>query len=296
MHINQLITFLEVAKTNRFREAARRLNLTQPAVSAQIRSLEESLGTLLFHRQPVSLTSAGHAFLPHARQILALAETGKRAVRDSQSSLPLSITVGASSGAALTVLPRLSRYFNGVRSDIRVSVHTLPVVEIVDGLHSGRLDAGIVYGSQTDPDLVSQVLMYDHFILITPKSHPLAQREHLPVAELTGMPMISLTPENPERQWLDWLLSVKKIHPETVIELSSVEEVKRAVRFGLGIALIPRLSRDDEMDRDLHRVRLSGFNHQFPIVLLRPNDRHLSPDLLRFLEDTCGIYSPEWED
>jgi DNA-binding transcriptional LysR family regulator len=296
MQPNQLIAFIEVAKTGNFREAARRLNLTQPAVSAQIRSLEESLGAPLFQRQPVSLTAEGCAFLPYARQMLALAETGKRAVQDSQSSISRSITVGASSGAALTILPRLSRYFGDGSSTLRVCVHTRHVEEIVDGLHQGRLDAGIVYGLHPQPDLFCQVLLYDHFILITPRDYPWVQREHLPIAALDNHPLISLAPETPERQLLDDLLTIKNVQPQTVIELSSVEEIKRAVRTGLGIAIIPQLSRDAHLDRDIHPVRLTGFHHQLPIVLLRPNDRHLPPDLHDFLEDVCGIYPADWGD
>lgn len=296
MYMHQLITFLEVVKTGHFREAARRLNLTQPAVSAQIRNLEESLGSALFHRQPVSLTAAGKAFLPHARQILALAETGKRAVQDSHSTQQGSITVGASSGAALTVLPRMLRYFHGNRPEIRVSVHTLPSSKIIDGLHEGRLDTGILYGSQEDPDLVRQVLLYDRFVLITPHDHSLARHSHLSVGELGEMPLISLTPETPERQLLDRLFSTKGVQPEVVIELSSVEEVKRTVRLKLGIAVVPRLSLDDELDRDLRWIYLTGSDDQFPVVLLRTRDQHLSPILLRFLADIRGIYPSPWDD
>ncbi|PTM59911.1 LysR family transcriptional regulator [Desmospora activa] len=296
MQINQLITFLEVVKTGHFREAARRLNLTQPAVSAQIRSLEESLGSALFHRQPVSLTAAGKAFLPHARQMIALAETGRRAVQDSQTTQRGSITVGASSGAALAVLPRMLRYFHGNQPDVRVSVHTLPASTIINGLHEGRLDAGILYGSLEDTELVRQVLLYDRFVLITPYDHTLAIHSYLSMDELKTTPLISLTPETPERQLLNRLFSVKGIQPETAIELSSVEEVKRSVRLKLGIAIVPRLSLDDELDRDLRWIYLTGSDEQFPVVLLRPRDQHLSPTLHHFLEDIRGIYPSPWND
>ena len=104
-----------MAKHNSFRKAAQELTLTQPAVSAQIRSLEEELGAPLFLRQRVRLTSGGKAFLPYARQVAALLEEGKRAVQDTEEMLRGKLTIGATSGAAITILPRLLTYFRDIR-------------------------------------------------------------------------------------------------------------------------------------------------------------------------------------
>lgn len=295
MNLPQLITFLEVAKRNHFRRAAEHLKLTQPAVSAQIRSLEDELGTPLFHRPNVTLTAAGKAFLPYARQIVALAEEGKQAARETEELLQGSVTLGTASGVALAILPRLLRYFQGSHPSIRVTVHTLPGDRIARGVREGRLDAGIGYLFHPPDQLQSHILFYDSLALIAPPDHPFARKSYVSPAELDGIPLISLPPEATERKWMDQVLRNQGIEPVVSIELSSVEEIKRTVRQGLGLALIPRLSLDPEVDRTIRTLRVPGLHHQLPVALFFPEGRHLPKALRRLLDDIRGIYPPEPE-
>src|SRR5699024_3765321 len=145
MNLTQILTFLEVAKQNSFRKASETLLLTQPAVSAQIRALEEELGAPLFLRQRVRLSSAGKAFLPYARQVAALLEEGKQAVQETENLQRGSFTIGAHSGAAITILPRLLTYFRDVGPSLQVTVHTLPGAHVIQDVWEGRLDSGIWY-------------------------------------------------------------------------------------------------------------------------------------------------------
>ncbi|QKG85201.1 LysR family transcriptional regulator [Kroppenstedtia pulmonis] len=288
--MDQLITFLEIAKQNSFRQAALRLNLTQPAVSAQIRNLEAELECLLFHRHRVSLTPAGKEFLPFARQMIALWEEGKKTVLETQDLLQGNVTIGISSGVALTVLPRLLRYFRDTRPKVKITAHTLPVEETIQGIEEGQLDAGILYGQKAGPTLQSQTLFYDNLILISPVDHPVSAHSFLSLNQLRQLPLISLTPNTPERQWLDQLFHKAGIYPEIIIELSSVEEVKRMVREGLGPALVPLLSLDPSTDENVRRIRVPELTTQLPVTLLYPQGPYLSLSLQRILDDIQGIY------
>lgn len=107
---------------------------------------------------------------------------------------------------------------------------------------------------------------------------------------LKDTPIISLVPEATERRLIDQLLHEKNIHPESSIELSSLEEVKRMVREGLGLALIPRFCIDPIVDQDLRQLRVPGLKTQLPIVLLYPKERYLSSALRRLLDDIRGIH------
>lgn len=295
LNLSQILTFLEVAKQNSFRKAAQKLTLTQPAVSAQIRSLEEELGAPLFLRQRVRLTSGGKAFLPYARQVAALLEEGKQAVQDTEELLQGKLTIGATSGAAITILPRLLIYFRDNRPQVRVTVHTLPGDQVVQGVLEGRFDAGINYLDQSLDHLKNQVLFYDTLALIAPLDHPVAQEPYFQLEKLKKTPLISLIPEATERKLMDQILWEKGIRIESSIELTSLEEVKRMVREGLGLALIPRLCLDPVTDSQLRQLRVPGLNHQLPVVLLYPKERYHSSALCRLLNDIRGIYTPEEE-
>ncbi|PTX58322.1 DNA-binding transcriptional LysR family regulator [Melghirimyces profundicolus] len=295
MNLTQILTFLAVAKHNSFRKAAEELMLTQPAVSAQIRSLEEELGAPLFLRQRVRISSAGKAFLPYARQVAALLEEGKQAVRDTEELRRGSFTIGATSGAAITILPRLLTYFRDIRPRLRVTVHTLTGDQVVQGVLEGRLDAGISYQVQPTDHLEHQVLFYDTLTLVAPLDHPAAKEDYFQLERLKETALISLVPNAAERRLIDQVLREKGIQPEASIELSSLEEVKRMVREGLGLALIPRLSLDPEADQRLRQIRVPGLKSQLPVVLLYPKERYHSSALRRLLDDIRGIYTPEEE-
>ncbi|GGA49997.1 LysR family transcriptional regulator [Kroppenstedtia guangzhouensis] len=295
MNLSQILTFLEVAKHNSFRKAAQELTLTQPAVSAQIRSLEEELGAPLFLRQRVRLTSGGKAFLPYARQVAALLEEGKRAVQDTEEMLRGKLTIGATSGAAITILPRLLTYFRDIRPRLRVTVHTLSGNQVVQGVLEGRLDAGINYLDQPLDHLQNQVLFYDTLTLIAPLDHPAARESYFRLEKLKETPLISLVPEATEQKLIDRILREKGIRTESSIELTSLEEVKRMVREGLGLALIPRLCLDPMTDDGLRQLRVPGLKNQLPVVLLYPKERYHSSALRRLLNDIRGIYTPEGE-
>ncbi|MDA8353292.1 MAG: LysR family transcriptional regulator [Firmicutes bacterium] len=293
MNLTQILTFLEVAKQNSFRKASETLLLTQPAVSAQIRALEEELGAPLFLRQRVRLSSAGKAFLPYARQVAALLEEGKQAVQETENLQRGSFTIGAHSGAAITILPRLLTYFRDVRPSLQVTVHTLPGDQVIQGVLEGRLDAGICYQLHPTDLLEYQVLFYDNLTLVAPPDHPAAQEPYFQLERLKETPLISLVPEAIVRKLIDQVLRENNIQPEFSIELSSLEEVKRMVREGLGLALIPQLCIDPKTDGNLRQLRVPGLKSQIPGVLVYPKERHHSSALRRLLDDIRGIYTPE---
>lgn len=293
MYLQQLITFLQVVKNKSFRRAAEHLCLTQPAISAQIRSLEEELGSPLFHRQPLSLTSGGEAFLPFAKQIVALAEESKRVVQDIEGLPQGNITVGASSGVVMAILPRLLKYFRDQDPRIQVTLHTQTRERILHELREGRLDVGITYHLEAVPRIETRVLFYDSLILIAPSDHPEAKLPVFPLERLAEIPLLSLTKETTERQLIDLHLRQLGISPRIQAELSGTEEIKRMVRLGFGFALIPRLAFEPGQDHSIRQLRVPGLSPQLPVTLLFPEGRYLSLALRQFIDDIRGIYPME---
>lgn len=295
MHIQQLITFLEVAKKRHFRQAAEHLRLTQPAVSAQIRALEEELGVSLFQRQPITLTPAGKAFLPYAKQVLSLIEEGKRAAFDSADTLPEEVTVAVPSGVALPILSRLLKYFRQEHPHVRVTIRTKNRSALIRGLRDGEVDVGIVYGIPENRHIRSRVIHYDTLTLIAPADHPIARVPYLSLERLKDTPLLALSSETEEQLLIDRLLRERGIHPPIAVELRSVEEILRMVALGFGPALVPRLALQGAEKTGIREVRITGLEIQWPVTLVVPCHRVLSSGFRRLMDDLCGIYPSEQE-
>lgn len=295
MHIQQLITFLEVAKRRHFRKAAEHLRLTQPAVSAQIRGLEEELGFSLFQRHPFALTAAGKAFLPYAKQVLSLIEEGKLAALDSENTLPEEVTVAVSSGMAMPILARLLKYFRQEHPRVRVTIRTKNRTELIRGLRDGEVDIGIVYGIPEHRHIRSQVIHYDTITLIAPADHPVARAPFLPLERIGAIPLLALSSETEEQQLINRLLRERGIYPPIAVELRSVEKILRMVALGFGPALVPKLALQGTGEPGVREVRITGLEVQWPVTLVVPYRRILSAGFRQLMDDICGIYPSEPE-
>jgi DNA-binding transcriptional LysR family regulator len=129
-----------------FRKAGELLNLTQPAVSAQIKSLEDEFKTVLIDRnQPVTLTDHGQVFLEHAEQILTIVEELKQKLSDLNQTPQGHILLGTTSSIAIQILPRVLSYFQNQFPLIKTTIHSMPSSQVMTSVENGSVDIGITY-------------------------------------------------------------------------------------------------------------------------------------------------------
>ncbi len=146
MNISQLETLLTISKTMSFRKAGELLNLTQPAVSAQMKSLEDEFQTVLIDRnQPVTLTESGKLFLTHAQIILQTVEDLKQRLADLNQAPQGHIHLGTTTSIAMQILPRVLSYFQNQYPMIKTSIHSMTTSEIMYAVENGTIDLGITY-------------------------------------------------------------------------------------------------------------------------------------------------------
>ncbi|SFI98428.1 LysR family transcriptional regulator [Thermoflavimicrobium dichotomicum] len=295
MNEQQLLTFIEVARRKHFRQAADALQLTQPAVSAQIRSLEEELGTTLFYRPNVKLTSSGSLFLPYALQIVDLIREAKESISENEKK-PINrpMVIGTTSCLAMTVLLRLTHYFQSFRQTLPLRVLTLSADEIITALNEGQVDLGIAYKLDSLPSHIqTKTLFYDSFALIASYDHPLAKKNtYITVSDLEHIPIISFAPSTMERRMMDQIFKQYGIQLNIMIELTSVDEIKSLVAANYGAALIPTISVDSKSS-SYRRIHMTKFDHSFPVQLYYPEKRYQSRTLRKLIEDISGIYTVE---
>jgi DNA-binding transcriptional LysR family regulator len=291
MNINQLETFVMISKTMSFRRAGELLNLTQPAVSAQIKSLEDEFKTTLIDRnQPVTLTDGGLLFLEHAQHMLETVEILKQKLADLDDTPQGHITLGTTTSIAMQTLPRVLSYFQNQFPQIKTTIHSMSSAQIMTSVENGSVDIGIAYLFDKTTSLETSTLYYDSFELVVSPEHPLAGLSHTGIESLRGIPLIMLSPETAGRRFLDDIFSKLGIKPQIVMELSSSEEVKRMVELDLGAAIVSKLSIAEELKRgSLKMIQVPELELSHPVGVIYKSGRYLNSAMHQFLMDLKGM-------
>ncbi|MDS0135907.1 MULTISPECIES: LysR substrate-binding domain-containing protein [unclassified Amycolatopsis] len=231
--LRKLRYFVAVAEELHFGRAAARLHIAQPALSRQIRALEDELKTPLFvrDRRSTVLTAAGEQLLTDARDLLAAAEAVHRRVTAAAEAKPV-LTVGFMPGLVVTPAVRaLARQGIAVRL-LRTSWH-----DQVEVLHDGRVDVSIIRLPADQRGLTVRPLFTEPRVVMVPAGHRLAGKESVPVTELADEHLLQDPDAVPE--WRDIALELRRPDRPEVPRIDSVEEKLELVAAGAGISVIP---------------------------------------------------------
>ncbi|MFD0715194.1 LysR family transcriptional regulator [Paenibacillus sp. GCM10027626] len=291
MNINQLETLLTISKTMSFRKAGELLNLTQPAVSAQIKSLEDEFKTVLIDRnQPVTLTDRGQVFLDHAEKILAIVEELKQKLSDLSQTPQGHIVLGTTASIAMQILPRVLSYFQDQFPLIKTTIHSMPSSQVMTSVENGSVDIGITYLSERNPSVETSILYYDTYELVVSPDHPMSSLKHTTVESLKDIPMIMLSPDTLGRRFVDQIFRKYNFNPNIIMELSSSEEVKRMVEINLGAAVVSKLSIVNEVRLGtLKMIKVNELELSHPVGVVYKSGRYLNSAMQQFLSDLKGM-------
>ncbi|MFB5761738.1 LysR family transcriptional regulator [Paenibacillus medicaginis] len=292
MNISQLETLITISKTMSFRKAGELLNLTQPAVSAQIKSLEDEFKTVLVDRnQPVTLTDRGKVFLEHAERILDVVEELRQKLSDLNETPQGHIVLGTTTSIAIQILPRVLSYFQDQFPLIKTSIQSMASSAIYQQVENGMIDVGIGYLIERNPNLSTSVLYYDTFELVVSPSHPLAsQASSATMESLREIPLILLSPDTVGRRFVEDVFKKHGIEPHVVMELSSSEEVKRMVEINLGAAIISKQSVSSEIRAGtLKIIPISVLEVSHPVGVIYKSSRYLNSAMRQFISDLKGM-------
>ncbi|HGM5493064.1 TPA: LysR substrate-binding domain-containing protein [Serratia fonticola] len=244
MELRHLRYFLAVAEERHFGRAAERLNIVQPALSMQIRALEEELGGPLLMRtsRRVELTEAGHLLLTQARNTLAQAEHAKFIVQRSLRGEMGSVRVGFAGNAVFSgKLMRDLRTFHQTYPDVELIVREMPPQLQADAILAGQLDIGYTpdHRKVQDPALVAERIGHWERRVAMSDEHPLAQEPQLTLAMLAAEPLIFYDALDADEHLLD-MLSQRLGHPPNIAHRAgSTLSVLALAAAGLGIAMVP---------------------------------------------------------
>jgi len=283
---DHLLTFAAVADAGNISRAAQALHLSQPAVSGQLRALQESFGEPLYRRSGhgIALTEAGERLAAHARQLRQTFQQAQ-AARDAWRGLDTgTLRLGASTTPASYLLPALVAGFRQRHPALAVQLVDGNTREIVEQI--GRLDLAFIEGevpAGLPADTAVHAWRQDEVVAVVRADHALAARAHAPLAEVAGQPFIMREPGSGVRRLVERAFEQAGLAYDVALELAGVEGVKQAVRAGLGVGFVSRLSMRHE-DGLLHALRLGPRGLARTLSILVPHASAPSRAATRFLQ------------
>jgi DNA-binding transcriptional LysR family regulator len=250
MEILQLETFLAVATYGGFHRAAEALRVSQPAVSARISTLEESLGTRLFEREhgKFSLSLAGKALRPHAEQVLRQVAIARQAVHEMHPIAAGTLPIAASLSICTYLLPEVLKKYQESHPNVIVSVRSGNSAQVLKMVLDGDVDLGLAR-SLNHPEVETIQLRDDPLILVGHSGHPALARRKLRLEELESMPIISYDRGSSDWTLMNGLFRRNGLLPNIVLEVETIEACKRMVLRKLGLAFLPQIAVVDELRR-----------------------------------------------
>jgi len=286
MNLKHLAVFHVAAKSGSINQASKSLFVSQPAISRQIRLLEQSLGVELFDRLPrgVRLTEAGRILAEDARRIFALVKRAELSMQEIRSLDAGSLALGASTTIGNYLLPPIltdfQRQFPGV--DIHLAIGNTDFIQHM--LLEDQISLGFTEGFVEHEELQSEVFMRDELFIIAPPAHPLALRPHVTMAELSGFPFVMREEGSGTRAVLERRMAHYDVAMKHGITLGSTDAVKSTVRAGAGIAAISRLAVQSELETGLlARIHVEDMALHRSLHLVHHCDRRDSPATRAFI-------------
>jgi len=243
MELRHLKYFVAVAEELHFGRAARRLNLAQPPLSQQIRSLEEELGGRLFTRtsRKVELTESGRLFLEQARLILAQADKAGHAVRAAHRGEAGRITIGFVTSAVYTLVPTILREFNRGRPHVEIRCFEMNSNEQRVALQDRRIEVGFNRAPLADAMMHVEILARERFVLALPSDHPRARDRKLRLRQFAGDGFIQFSRDQGNVIYDGVIASCHRagFSPRIAQESTGVQTTLALVAAGLGVAMVP---------------------------------------------------------
>jgi LysR family transcriptional regulator, low CO2-responsive transcriptional regulator len=286
MDFDQLEIFLEVARLSSFSRAAEKRFRTQPAISSQIRALEEEVGARLLDRSGgrVSLTAAGKLFFKYAEETLERRKIILTEIAETERVPRGEIVVGANEGTCLHILPEVFAQFKRDYPNVSVSIKRSDYATILEAILENAVDFGVVSLPVNDNRLEAQMIHRDHLVVITAANHPLSARKSVSIAEVAIYPLV-LPKAGHTRDALDALFYDHHVKPNLAMELDSSELLKRFVAAGVGVGFIARSNIEEDIRaKALVAITLADVQIRRDLALVFRKDKSLSRAARAFID------------
>jgi DNA-binding transcriptional LysR family regulator len=288
MDLDQLHTFLEIVRLKSFSKAAQTCYRTQPAISAQVRQLEQELNTTLFERlgTKISLTVAGRIFAEYAEQILDFRKRAQDAINELEKVPRGEIVIAANEATCIYVLPSVFSEFKKRFPNVQLLVDRSYGTRVVQAVLDNQADFGITQLPVQEKKLEAVKIHSDEIRLLVPYNHRLAQKAHVLARDLVGEQLLMPKTGTTRARLNEWLDSVEE-QLTISMELDSTEMIKRFVMADLGVSFLAASHCMEEVEgRRLAAVPLGPDTMIRRVGLIYRKDKSLSKAALGFIQVT----------
>ncbi len=299
----RLHVFHTVARLSSFTKAANQLHMTQPAVTFQVRQLEEQFNTRLFDRnhKRITLTEAGAIIFEYAEKILGLYEEMESSVGELTGEMRGVLLVGASTTIGEYLLPRVLGAFRNAYPAMKVRMNVANTRDIVQQVENNTIDIGIVEGAVSNFNLAIRECKPDQLVVILPRGHELSARDRVAPDELLDYQFVLREEGSGTREVLADYIREGGADPnklDIVMELGSGESVKGAIESGLGISVVSEATVRKEAQLGTLEVRplAPPLQRAFSFVHQKQKFRSQAVErFYQFIQEQCRKGDP-WQE
>jgi LysR family cyn operon transcriptional activator len=296
MEFRHLRYFLAVADALHFTKAAEGLPVSQPALSAQVKQLEQEVGVPLFDRvgRSVQLTRAGTIFREHARRALREMELAQLAIAEAEGLQSGTLAVGVVQTVNAYLVPEIVSRFSALHPGVGLKLDELSGPDIEAGVRSGLLDVGIGFVPVNCDHIESQLMFEEDFVFIASHRHRFAKRRHLALSSLADEALILLPSIFCTRQLLNASFEHAGVQPKIIIEMNSIEGILATVRTSKLATILPRLSLGLERNNSLRGIPLKQPTPRRSIGLLWKKGGYRSGAVLALADQVKSVVKEYW--
>jgi len=287
MHIQNFKTFCDLVETQSFSKAARLNEVTQSAVSQQLKAMEGYYDMLIIDRnqKKFRLTQQGTALYATFKEILNLYEKLDCEIQEMRNVISGTINISTVNSIGLHELPPYLKSFMKDFPSVNTRVEYRRANLVYEDVLHGSADVGLVAFPVKNKELTIIPFATDELIVAMNPQNPLSKKKSLQIKELEGVDFIAFEKDIPTRKATDEILKKAGIEVSIVMEFDNVETVKRGLEINAGVAIIPKNTVSNETDRkQLVTARLDNGVHLRPLSIVHKKTRMLTPALRSFIE------------
>jgi DNA-binding transcriptional LysR family regulator len=292
MNLHHLWIFFAIAESGSLSTASRRLHISQPALSRQLKWFEDRLGVVLFERlaRGMRLTQAGEILRDYAARLFEIERAASIAMREIQNVDRGQLVIGASNTIGTYLLPAWLAAFRNRYPKIALSVFVGNTEQVAQGVSDLRFTYGFIEGPLHVAQLRVERLMHDEVLPVASAQHAVVKQKRLDLRALDTLPLLMREEGSGTLELVTATLKSFNVSPTNVVQLSNTEALKRAAIQGGGIAWLPRCSIERELATgDLVALRIPKLVIRRPLNLIRSIGSYRAPAGEAFLEIVRGM-------
>ncbi len=281
--------FCLVVEEGTISQAARLSFVTQPAVTRQIRQLEEIYKAQLFERNAgkLTLSKAGEILYPYAKEIVEYSKLSFEAIQELTGNEETVLHIGASSTIGEYLLPGLLGEFSRSYPNLKFSLSIGNTPTVLAKLENNEIDIAFVEGAVENTELIREKFADDELILITSPGHPWSNKNQISIQELTEEKMIWRETDSGTRLIVETALNEHGVLDKikSAMELGSYQSIKSAVEADLGVSILPKLTVSKEIKNGtLHEVKITNFLISRDLWMVQKSHRFKKSGLKYFIQ------------